>query len=110
MKNKSPRGFSLVELLIVIAIVAVLLAVVLPSLSKARNIARDTKCLAGARGVHMACTIYSADFKNFYPVSWITNNTFPRSAGSHPGAQWPYHENLVVNGYAERIQFTRRAG
>ncbi len=60
-------GFSVVELLVVIAVVAVLMSVLLPSLSAAREEGRKIRCMANERQVGMGLVGYSLDWKGFYP-------------------------------------------
>src|ERR1043165_7820512 len=57
------RAFTLVELLVVIGIIALLIAILMPSLSKARKAAASTKCLACVRQLGTALTIYTNDHK-----------------------------------------------
>lgn len=60
MRNfKTVRGFTLVELLVVISIIALLLAVLIPALSKARNIARCVVCQNSIRQLAIAWTTYA---------------------------------------------------
>jgi len=58
-------AFSLLELLVVIAIVALLTGILLPSLSRARDAARATRCLAQERQLGLAWTMYAADYRDF---------------------------------------------
>ncbi len=63
------RGFTLVELLVVIAIIAVLIALLLPSLRKAREQAERTACLANLRTIAQALHMYAGDSRGALPPS-----------------------------------------
>lgn len=56
--KRSQRAFSLVELLVVIGIVALLMSLLLPVLSKARKAASSTKCLSNMRNMQIAHLMY----------------------------------------------------
>lgn len=73
------RGFSLIELLVVVSIVAALLAVLLPSLRTAREQARRTVCLAHLHGINNAWEIYGIDNRYAPPLAhrYTTNDPAP---------------------------------
>jgi prepilin-type N-terminal cleavage/methylation domain-containing protein len=77
-------GFSLVELLVVIGLVAVLLGILLPVLAGAREGSRSTICLSNLRQLGMALQRYSDD-QNGYLVPFITGT----NARSWEIKTWP---------------------
>lgn len=58
------RGFTLVELLVVVAIIALLLAILLPALGKARAVSRGVVCLSSQRQVALGMGYYANDNNN----------------------------------------------
>jgi len=67
-ERSGQRGFTLVELLVVIGIIAVLIAILLPTLSKARQQANTTKCLSNLRQIGQAFHLYATAYKDAWPV------------------------------------------
>ena len=68
-RSTAARGFTLVELLVVIGIIAVLISVLLPSLNAARRSARTTQCLANLRTCGHGFFMYSQSYKGMFPVA-----------------------------------------
>ena len=66
--NKFRAGFTLVELLVVIGIIAVLIALLLPTLSKAREQANRTACLSNLRQLSVAAIRYAHEYRGQLPI------------------------------------------
>src|SRR2546430_8020964 len=68
-------GFTLVELLVVIGIIAVLISILLPVLGRVRRSANTLKCSSNMKQIATALIMYMQDNKNRMPPCLISNNS-----------------------------------
>jgi prepilin-type N-terminal cleavage/methylation domain-containing protein/prepilin-type processing-associated H-X9-DG protein len=106
------RGFTLIELLVVTAIIALLVAILLPSLAKARDRARTVNCLSNLRQLALAATTYAAYNQDLFPLAHETSADWDfavvtDSAGNPqlaPGILWRAGGSPATGSGAMRIQ------
>ena len=71
MKTRSQAHFTLIELLIVIAIIAILAAMLLPALQSARRTAKMAQCTSNCKQFALSNHLYAASFNGFVtPIAW----------------------------------------
>jgi prepilin-type N-terminal cleavage/methylation domain-containing protein/prepilin-type processing-associated H-X9-DG protein len=75
--RSSNKGFTLVELLVVIGIIALLISILLPSLSRARETANRVKCGSNLRQIGQAMQLYANENQGNYPRTYYVNGTAP---------------------------------
>ncbi len=83
MKSKGNTAFTLIELLVAITIIAILAGLLLPTLSKAKENARQIACLANLRQLQTAWQMYSDDNNGSLPKNETDQNGI--YAASTPG-------------------------
>ncbi len=66
---KRLRAFTLIELLVVIAIIALLVSILMPSLQKAKELAKDVVCRSNQKSIFYAIMLYAQDSDDFYPYT-----------------------------------------
>lgn len=75
MSREGERGFTLIEMMIVVAIIAILVAIMMPNLMRARAQAQTAACEANLKEIATALELYQTDHESYPTTSGPTNVT-----------------------------------
>ncbi len=89
--DKRASGFTLIELLVVIAIISLLVTILMPSLQKAKELARNTICCTNLSGIAKAMYYYVEEFQGTLPMWQQTED-----ARATPPSDWSYWYNHLA--------------
>ena len=109
------NGFTLIEVLVVIAIIAILAAILFPVFAKAREKARQSSCLSNLKQIGTSVMMYAQDYDEMYPMSYQDVSSGAGSAlqipMTWPNRLQPYIKNQQLykcpsDGRAPNVDFT----
>jgi len=99
--NRRQRGFTLVELLVVIGIIAILISVLLPALNQAKRKAQAVQCMSNVRQIYTAMQMFAQDNKGQLPQPYLVGQVSmsspndPATPTKWPGTQIDIARNLA---------------
>jgi len=108
MIKKNSKGFTLIELLVVIAIIALLLAILMPSLKKAKELGQRAVCLSSVRQLTLSWRMYADDNDDKICAANVGNEKYTGwvhhvGAKGTPKKQIKSIQNGVMFSYVETI-------
>ena len=109
MSRRSRSAFTIVELLVVIAVIAILIAVLVPALSGARAAGQKTVCLANIRSIAAGLTIYANDNDSELPhwSGWQTYEADTTTAPAPDDSPGPGWTELIKEDLEESLEVHR---
>src|SRR4051812_17479888 len=106
--NKIRVGFTLVELLVVIGIIALLISVLLPALNKARAAANTAACLSNVRQLVTASILQSNDHKGYLQTCTSDSPSYNAIKFNDPSrVHWQYRSDngLLMDVYSALLPY-----
>jgi len=97
IRQRARHGFTLIEILVVVAIIALLISILLPSLAKARDQSRRTVCLSNLHQQAVGFSAYSSDHRHILPMHGGTGYSLRESDEQVWGWPRPGTRSLYVN-------------
>ncbi|QYY37510.1 prepilin-type N-terminal cleavage/methylation domain-containing protein [Ruficoccus sp. ZRK36] len=89
LKHRRAAAFSLVELLVVLAVIAVLTLFLIPAVTTVRARAQSTQCLSNLHHIHAGVLMYAAGHEGWLP---------PNNTNSNSGAWWQHvYPSLIAD-------------
>ena len=109
MRNRS--AFTLIELLVVIAIISLLVSILVPSLHKAKDLARQAVCASNLHSLGFAFHLYALDNRDYMPCELIAYNVLGNPvywSNEWYMVYWPYLRTQLLNPSLPQLAWQNR--
>ena len=100
-RNRSRTGFSLIELLVVVAIIAVICAILLPVISTVRKQGQRVGCLNNQRQLSLAVFTYAQNNNGLIPPVQIKGEAYP-PWNLYPGTHYNWSDTMMAGRYLDQ--------
>jgi type IV pilus assembly protein PilA len=104
--SRRERGFSLIELLIVVAIILIIMGIAIPNLMKSRMTANQAAAVGALKTINAAAVTYSATYGNGYPPSLAALGPPPGGGSSSTCDNSNLIDSLLASGRRNGYVFT----
>src|ERR1700685_2466662 len=105
---KKEKGFSLIELLIVVAIILIIAAIAIPNLLRSRMAANEASAVGSVRTVNTAAVTYNSTYNNGYPSTLTEIGTTSATQPSCNAGM--FIDSVLTGGSKSGYSFTMGAG
>ena len=101
MSKRNNKGFSLIELLIVVAIILIIAAIAIPNLLRSRMAANEASAVGSLRTINTACVTYSSTYGVGFPTALSNLGT----SGPASSTSADMIDNVLAGGVKSGYQF-----
>ena len=108
MRNKQ-KGFSLIELLIVVAIILIIAAIAIPNLLRSKMAANEASAVGSLRTINTSCVTYSSTYGTGFPAA-LANLSPLAGGGGGTAANADLIDSVLAGGAKSGYTFTYTAG